>query len=60
MSNVMGLTRFQIDAFRRGTAKVSGTFRVSETRICPGCKRTRSVRQFVEGRRLCLDCRRPR
>ena len=60
MSDVMGMNGWELNRYRQTTEKVAGAYRVSETRICPSCKKPRSIRQYVEGNPFCLSCRRPR
>lgn len=49
------MTPDQIANYRDNTRKW-GDYNL-RTRSCPGCKRTRSLAQFDNGRKLCRRCR---
>lgn len=43
--------------YRENTTKLVD-YHVSARQTCPGCRVSRSVAQFVEGKKLCAKCRR--
>lgn len=47
----------EMETFRSATKKTPIIFSVGNQRVCPFCKRNRSVMQFAEGKTACNKCR---
>lgn len=52
----MSLNQWELNRYRQQTDRSAGAYRVSPTRLCQGCRKLRSVRQF-EGGVYCRKCR---